>query len=66
VTARRALVKISVLNEAMLFMTAFGTHKTFRPLDLEKMFPAIIFCLEYFTERFEANLFLLHLLSPLC
>jgi hypothetical protein len=34
-------------------------NSTHRPLDLETMCPAIIFCLEYFTERFEANLFLL-------
>jgi hypothetical protein len=48
----------------MLFMAAFWAHKTFRPFDLEKMFTAIGFCLESFTELFETNLFLPHLLSP--
>jgi hypothetical protein len=64
VTARRALVKVPVLNEAMFFMAAFWARKTLRPLDLEKMFTTITFCLEYFTELFEAYLFPLHLLSP--
>jgi hypothetical protein len=59
------LIETSRLYKTMLCATASGTHKTFRPLDLEKMIAAILFRLEFIHELHERQLFLLQTSSPI-